>query len=84
MPDKRRMHWPDGRDVEIQPVGFRSTAEHWNEYFLDDGSVVRVKLVATEICKVEGEYDEDGNPAYVLRSTNVLAVSSPESLRKHT
>ncbi len=82
MPDKRSMRYPDGREVEVQPVGYRATAEHWNEYFLDDGSVVRVKLVATEIARVENEYDDDGNPVYIVRSANVLSVNSPESLRK--
>jgi hypothetical protein len=82
MTDKRTMKLPDGREVEIQPIGFRTTAEHWNEYFLDDGSVVRVKLVATEVSRVEGEFDDDGNPAYVVKSATVLAVSSPEALRR--
>jgi hypothetical protein len=82
MPDKRTMPWPDGTEKEIQPIGYRPTTEQWNEYFLEDGSVVRAKLVATEISRVEGEWDADGNPTYVLRSTTVLAVSSPQSLRK--
>jgi len=82
MADKRTMRTPDGRELEVQPLGFRSTAEHWNEYFLDDGSVVRVKLVATEIVRVEGEYDPEGNPVYVVKSANVLAVSAPEALRR--
>jgi hypothetical protein len=82
MTDKRITRMPDGREVEIQPVGYRTTAEQWNEYFLDDGSVVRVKLVATEIARVEGEYDDDGNPVYIVRSANVLAISAPQALRR--
>jgi hypothetical protein len=82
MADKRTMKFPDGREVEVQPIGFRATAEHWNEYFLEDGSVIRVKLVATEFIRAEGEFDQDGNPVYFVRSQNVVAVSSPESMRR--
>jgi hypothetical protein len=56
--------------------------ENWNEYLLDDGTVVRLKLVATEALRVEGEFTPDGYPQYIVRSSNVMTGSSPESLRK--
>jgi hypothetical protein len=61
---------------------FRSGGEHWNEYLVDDGSVVKVKLVATEIMKLDGEYDAAGNPVYLMQSTNVMSVDAPENLRR--
>lgn len=56
--------------------------EHWNEYLLDDGSVVRVKLVLTEIIRIDDAHDDQGNPVYALNSTNVVSVSAPDELRK--
>ena len=67
----------DGETVEVQQA-----SEHWNQYLLADGSVVRLKVVVTEIWRVEGQYDNDGNPKYIVRSGNVLAVSSPDEIRK--
>jgi hypothetical protein len=73
---------PDGRTVEVTELSFRSPGENWNEYLLDDGTVVRMKLVVTEVARVEGEYDADGNPAYLIKSTNVTAISAPDELRR--
>ena len=82
MPGKRRIQLPNGQEVEVEPIGFRSNAEHWNEYLLDDGTVVKLKPVVTDILRVEGEYDANGNPAYIIQSTNVTAVDAPEQLRR--
>ena len=53
-----------------------------NEYLVEDGSVLRVKLVATEVIRLDDQYDNEGNPIYVVNSTNVLAVSAPEALMR--
>ena len=82
MPGKRNITLPDGRQVEATVMTFRAGGEHWNEYLVDDGSVVKVKLVATEILRLDGEYDPSGNPIYLMGSTNVMAVDAPENLRR--
>jgi hypothetical protein len=71
-----------GRIVEAVPVSIVSEREFWNTYDLEDGSIVRVKLVAQEILRVEGMWDADGNPVYVVRSTNVTAVDGNDNLRR--
>lgn len=71
-----------GKEVEGTPLSTTSTSEHWNQYLLEDGSIIRMKLVATEFVRIDGEYAADGNPVYVIRSTNVVAVESPEDLRR--
>lgn len=73
---------PDGREVDAVELGFQTGGEHWNEYVLDDGSVVKIKLVVTNVVRIEGEYDPTGAPVYLAQSTNVMAVSPPDSLRK--
>lgn len=78
---KRRIDIPGVGEVDATEVGFRSSGEHWNEYLVDDGTVIRVKLVATEILRVDGAYDAEGNPGYFVKSTNVTNVSAPENLR---
>jgi hypothetical protein len=79
---KKKTQLPDGRTVEGSSVPFQTGGEHWNEYLIEDGSVLKVKLVATEIIKVDGEYDDQGNPLYALHSTQVVVVDSPEDLQR--
>lgn len=71
-----------GRDVEATPVDFRIEREDWNEYQLMDGSHLRLRLVLSEVLRVEGEYDAEGNPVYVAKSGNVLTVRAPDNLKK--
>lgn len=63
-------------------MSFQTGGEHWNEYLVDDGTVVRVKLVVTEIIRLDGEYNAQGEPLYTVESTNVSAISAPEELRQ--
>jgi len=60
------------------------SAENWNEYILEDGTVIKLKPVLTEVLRVENEWAADGNPVYFLKSTQVLSVDAPENLRKKT
>lgn len=79
---KRRLQIPGQGEIEVTEVGFRSSGEHWNEYLVDDGTVIRVKLVATEILRQDDVYDAEGNPGYIVKSANVTNVSAPENLRR--
>ena len=79
---KRKLTLPDGTEVEADVIGFRTNAEHFNEYLLDDQTVLKLKPVVTEIIRVEGQYDSMGNPVYLVQSTNVVAVDAPDELRR--
>jgi hypothetical protein len=68
--------------VDVTELGYRTMGEPWNEYLADDGSVIRVKLIVTEVLRVDDKYDEQGNPVYMVRSSNVMSTSSPEELRR--
>jgi hypothetical protein len=79
---RRKERLPDGREVDTIEMPFTTGAEHWNEYLVNDGSVIRLKTVVTDILKVEGQYDADGNPAYFVKSSQVVSVSPSERARK--
>jgi hypothetical protein len=79
---KRKVRLPDGSEVEGTVLSVRGSDEHWNEYLVDDGTVIRVKMVATEVIRFDGQFDAQGNPVYMLQSTNVMAVSAPDNLRR--
>jgi hypothetical protein len=69
---------------EAELVQVTSAQENWNEYLLEDGSLVKTKAVLTEVWRVVGEYDAEGNPSYVLKSGGIVVVNAPEDLRKPT
>jgi hypothetical protein len=82
MPRTRRILGPDGQEHEAEPIGFRATGEHFNEYLLDDGVVLRIKLVLTDVWKVKNVYDGDGDPVYLVSQSQVIAVDAPDHLRE--
>lgn len=80
---RRRIRLGD-QEVEAVQLTFQSAGENWNEYLVNDGTVIKLKPVATEILRVADQYDPDGNPVYVVRSANVVVVSAPDNLRRQS
>ncbi len=77
-----KIRLPNGREVEAEQVDFEVVREDWNEYKLEDGTVLKFKAIVTDIIRTE-EYDPStGNPIYHVRSTNILRVKVPEHLRR--
>jgi hypothetical protein len=68
--------------VEATPININQANEYFNQYFLEDGTLLKMKLVATKIFRLDDRYDQEGNPVYFVQSTNVLSVDSPSSLKK--
>lgn len=66
-------------DATLMPV--TQTVEHFNEYLLDDGSVVRVKCVLKKMLKLDGIFDAERNPVYVAQTQNILTASCPEAVK---
>ena len=65
--------------VQVETV---SSQEHWNTYLLEDRSSLKLKPFVTKIYRIKDAYDQEGNPAYFVRSGNVLAANSPEELKR--
>jgi len=82
-PTKRKIPLgPDGPLKEAELMEVRQGNEYWNDYLLSDGTVLKSKTVVSEVWRVVGEYDNDGNPIYFVRSSNILNVNAPDELRK--
>jgi hypothetical protein len=82
MPGPRTIKGPDGNDYEAELVGFRSSGEHFNEYLLDDGTVLKLKLVLTEALRIKDLYDGQGNPVYYLQHSQVTSTDCPDNLKR--
>lgn len=86
MPEKRtKVPFPmaPGGMAEGSEVPVVQSTERWSEVTLEDGSVIRVKPNVISAIRIDGMFDQDGNPAYALKATQTMMVaSSPEHLRK--
>ena len=77
-----KVRLPDGREIEAMDVDFETVKEDWNEYKLEDGTILKFKTIVSSIVRTE-EYDPmTGDPVYHVRSTNVLRVKVPEELKR--
>jgi len=81
MSEKIKVNFGDDL-VDASPVAINQSSEYFNQYFLDDGTVLRMKLVATRVLRLEDRYDNDGSPVYFVQSTNVLSVDAPHHLKR--
>ena len=72
-----------GRKVTARSIDFNAkTAENWQQYELEDGSVLKVKAVILDVSKLEGEYSEQGDPVYQLSAQQLVTVAVPDELKK--
>ena len=70
-------------ELDATEVSITERNEAVNEYRLEDGSVIRVVNVVTQIIRLDGSFDNDGNPIYVVRTGNVVTtISAPQNLRR--
>ena len=73
---------PDGQLRDAEMITLKSSDEPPNIYELGDGSIVTLKTVVTEIWRVEGVFDQEGNPMYITKSANIATTNAPENLRR--
>jgi hypothetical protein len=74
MPETKRTIDALGQKIGVVDVPIVSSSESFNTYTLEDGSVLKVKNVATSIARVEGQFMPDGRPVYMVFSTPVVNV----------
>lgn len=67
------------RVVSAEKVEFNPITENWSLYRLEDGSVVRLRLIVSEIFKLPGSDPVTGMPQYLAKSTNIMAVEPARS-----
>ena len=72
----------NGQWVPAEIIPVTQAQESWSTYLLEDRSVVKMKLVVTEVARVDGAFEPDGTPVYSAKWNMVLAVTSPPELKK--
>lgn len=83
MPEKRnKVQLATGAVVEGVEVGVSEATERWTDVKLEDGSSLRIKAVILSVLRLDGQYDPEGNPQYLVKANQVMTVSAPDHLRK--
>lgn len=72
-----------------EDLDYKTVKEDWNVYQLEDGTVFKVKLVASKISRgMESKenkriiYNDNGEPLYNIRYSVQLSTEVPEGLLK--
>jgi hypothetical protein len=74
---------PTGEKAEAVEVQVEESTERWSEFTLQDGTIMRVKATILSAARIDGQYDQAGNPMYVTNVTPVMTiVNVPERYRK--
>lgn len=71
-----------GKEVWGELIPVQQAQEGWSQYLLGDGSIIKMKVVVTDVFRIDNEYDAERNPVYYVKSTNVVSVNAPEELRR--
>lgn len=76
MPEQKKKLPFLGVEIDVADVPVVQSDEHQQltTYTLEDGSLIKVRYVATAILRVEGEYLPDGSPIYFVMATPVTKV----------
>lgn len=82
MERKGRVNMPNLGEIDATILDINSSQETWNQYLLSDGTVLKLKVVVTEAIRADGHYDNNGEPLYAVKSSNILSAIVPENLKR--
>ncbi len=65
-----------GVEFDVTEVSVVEMQEYFNEYKLEDGTVLKVKGAVTSIMRVDNQFLPDGNPVYFAFLSPVTKVEN--------
>jgi len=65
-----------GCEIAVSEVPIVELTEYFNQYKLEDGTVLKVKGVATSVMRIDNQFLPDGNPIYIVYMNPVTSVQS--------
>ena len=68
-----------GKMVDAEKMDFNTLGDAWSAIRLEDGTVIKIKVVAAEVYKLPGVDPLTGVPQFVVKSSNVLSVEPPSN-----
>lgn len=71
-----------GRMVPGEVLEFEAKNEAWNQYALEDGTSMKMKLVLLEVVRLLNEFTPTGEPVYIFSAQQIVGITSPDGLKK--
>jgi len=62
------------KEIEVEDLDFDVINESPSEYKTEDGTIIRVRVVTTNIFRALKEKAPDGDPLFIVKSTNVISI----------
>ena len=72
----------EGQTVQADQLTFETQKEPWAEYKLEDGTVLKFKVVLGNVARLVDRYKPDGEPIYVLSLAGVPLIEVPRELKR--
>ena len=80
---KKKVKTNDGKLVDGTVVDIVESTERFSMVRLEDGTTLRTKLSVLEAIRIDGQWDKEDNPLYVIKQQNIVViVESPENLKR--
>ena len=81
--DRKTVPDQSGNMITGDLIEVEESIERFSDITLKDGTRIRLKPVVVEVIRADGQWDNEGNPLYVIRATNVMTVRNvTENLKK--
>lgn len=55
-------------------IPITESVERWSDVTLDDGTRLRVKASVISVSRIEGRFDDQGNPMYAINSAPQVVI----------
>ncbi|MDR0942751.1 MAG: hypothetical protein LBM19_04060 [Holosporales bacterium] len=70
---------PDGtvQQKSVEYMNIKECNEPWSEYRLENGTIIRLRQVVTQIVRLE-EKDSNGKPIYMVQGSQPIIVTLEE------
>jgi hypothetical protein len=68
---------PKGQPVEAEQQHFKPIHEPWSEYELEDGKILKIRIIVSEIYKLDEVDKVTGRNAYMVKSDNIVSMEEP-------
>lgn len=80
---KTQIRTPDGKIVDVTEVDFKIEDDPETRVSLSDGSLLRIKVLVTNVSRLEGVHDViTGDPLYFVQTQPVIRVKADPKLKK--
>ena len=67
------------KTVDAEKMDFKTLDDAWSVIRLEDGTVIKIKVVPSEVYKLPGVDQLTGVPRFAVKSSNVMSVEPPST-----